>query len=84
MGVMGRFTHPIPLGAPLELPAPYPILPLPDWTLKQTDKNESVARTDFLLQADQLVSAAARRQARLSLTMTRQKTKTTAAAETSL
>ena len=28
MGVMGRFTRPLP--APLELPAPYPILPLPE------------------------------------------------------
>ena len=66
------------------------VIDLPSWQIydffykKQTDKNESVARPDFLLQADQLVSAAARRRARLSLTMTRQKTKTTAAAETSL
>ena len=30
MGVMGRVTRPLPLPDPLELPAPYPILPLPD------------------------------------------------------
>ena len=31
MGVMGRFTRPLPLPAPLELP--YPILLLPEWGL---------------------------------------------------
>ena len=30
MGVIGRFNRPLPLPAPLQLPAPYLILPLPD------------------------------------------------------
>ena len=35
-GVMGRITCPLPLPDPWGLPAPYPILPLPDWALIQT------------------------------------------------
>ena len=35
---MGRFTRPIPLPAHLELPAPYPIIPLPDLGLFWSDR----------------------------------------------
>ena len=37
MGVMGRFNRPLPL------PAPYPILPLPDWGLVETKPELKVA-----------------------------------------
>ena len=36
-GVMGRITRPLPLPDPWGLPAPYPILPLPDWGLTYTE-----------------------------------------------
>ena len=37
-GVMGRITRPLPLPDPWGLPAPYPILPLPDWGLVLIEK----------------------------------------------
>ena len=35
--VMGRITRPLPLPDPWGLPAPYPILPLPDWGLLEPE-----------------------------------------------
>ena len=35
-GVIRGFTRPLPLPAPWGLPAPYPILPLPEWGLQKT------------------------------------------------
>ena len=41
-GVIRVFTRPLPLPDPLGLPAPYPILPLPEWGLEQTPPQQGV------------------------------------------
>ena len=51
-GVIRGFTRPLPLPAPWGLPAPYPILPLPEWGLKiliDVEKKSAKLAADYVV-----------------------------------